>query len=534
MAKTHWFILGIYPQRHDPPAYHTIMATQNLPRRGVEQEAVPEGDPSDTTGLLEERLSAWKHMVTYLGDYIQEVSKDEKSSAKEKEKILKKVSSPLKEGHHFDQNLGGVAGLFENIRSNTQAQSNMHLETSKNLAGSVLPMLERLHSEIKNKSKELTSGAGKGSKAVDKARNESQKHIELLGQHTASFDSTGGRVDARNDPYVVQRGIHHRLNKQILEENNNRQDLLAVQGSFQQFEAHIITTVQNALNTFNQLMGGQTDRQKAMYGDIAATAQKIPTDFEWTGFVNRNDNQLINPNASPRSMQNVSFPNQGHRATKPLIEGSLERKSKLGKLGGYKAGYFAVTPSGYLHEYKDDDDFRNEPTPETSLYLRDCTIGAVDGTKFAIKGKDTSGSKLGSKLSTTSEYTYKAHSSSDAEQWHSILMQQTGKYTDSAPVSPVESPTQQPGMIDTNAQQQEGVTGLTSAGPMSGVPASAGSGMGPMRAAAVPQPGEKMTSPTSATSAGSANTPMSASGQGSHFHGAPAQNELGERKYVNQ
>lgn len=30
------------------------------------------------------------------------------------------VSDPLKEGHHFDQSLGGVAGMFENIRSNTQ------------------------------------------------------------------------------------------------------------------------------------------------------------------------------------------------------------------------------------------------------------------------------------------------------------------------------------------------------------------------------------------------------------------------------
>jgi hypothetical protein len=30
------------------------------------------------------------------------------------------VSDPLKEGHHFDQSLGGIAGMFENIRSNTQ------------------------------------------------------------------------------------------------------------------------------------------------------------------------------------------------------------------------------------------------------------------------------------------------------------------------------------------------------------------------------------------------------------------------------
>jgi hypothetical protein len=43
------------------------------------------------------------------------------SHGKEYEKVLKTVSHPLKEGHHFDQQLGGVAGMFESIRSNTTA-----------------------------------------------------------------------------------------------------------------------------------------------------------------------------------------------------------------------------------------------------------------------------------------------------------------------------------------------------------------------------------------------------------------------------
>lgn len=500
-----------------PPYYEMASPTSNLPHRDREDEAVPDSDPSDTTELLQERLQAWKHMTAYLEDYIGEVAKDEKSSAKEKEKILKTVSRPLKEGHHFDQNLGGIAGLFENLRANTQALSNMHLETSKNLTGAVLPILERLHTEIKNKTKELNSGAAKGSKAVDKARNISQKHIELLGQHTGMFDSSGGRVDAHNDPYVLQRGIRHRLNKQILEENNNRQDLLTVQDSFQQFEAHLITTVQNALNSFNQLMGGQADRQKAMYGDMVGTAQKIPLDLEWKGFINRNGDKMIDPNSPPRSMANVAFPNQGHRATKSLIEGSLERRSRaFGKLGGYSAGYYAVTPAGYLHEFKDDDDFREDPSPKVSLYLPDCTVGAVDGVKFAVKGKDVSGGKISSKLATTSEFTFKAHSPGDGVQWHNIIMQQAGRYTDSAPVSPVETRTdtaaQKPGQIDTTAGQQQGVVG------------------GPQSAGAVPRSAtsEKMTSPNAG------NLDSKATGQGSHFQTQPTTNALEERKYVHQ
>ena len=378
-------------------------------------------------------------------------------------------------------------------------------------------MLERLHKEIKAKGKELDSGSSKQAKAVDKARNASQKHIELLGQYSANFDSAGAKVDAAHDPYVLQRGIYHRLNQQILDENNSRNDLLTVQNSFQQFEAHVLTTVQNALGSFSQFMGGQAERHRAMYGDMASTAQKVPLDFEWHGFVKRHETILINPNAPPRSVSNISFPNQGHRSTKPLIEGSLERKAHgIGALTGYKAGYYAVTPAGYLHEFKDNDDFHKDPTPETSLYLPDCTIGGVDGVKFSIKGKDVSGGKLGSKIHLNSEYQFKAHTPGDAAQWYSIMMAQAGKAassTPATPVSPVDNKTggvgvasQEPGSINTNAQQQQGL-------------ASAGS----TPASATEKTGQQQLPPQS-QSAG-------ATGPGSHFHGAPATNQMEERKY---
>jgi hypothetical protein len=429
---------------------------------------------------------------------------------------LQTLSKPLKQGHHFDQENRGVAGLFENIRSNTQAISNLHNETSKNITGTVLPMLERLHKEIKSKGKELHSGAAKQSKAVDKARNASQKHIELLGQYTANFDSAGAKVDAAHDPYVLQRGIHHRLNQQILDENNSRNDLLTIQNGFQQFEAHILTTVQSALASFSQFMGAQAERHRAMYGDMTSTAQKVPLDFEWQRFLQRNETVLINPAAPPRSMSNISFPNQGHRATKPLIEGSLERKSRgVGALTGYKAGYYAITPAGYLHEFKDNDDLHKDPVPELSLFLHDCSIGAVDGVKFNVKGKDLSGGKIASKLHLSSEYHFKAHTNADAMQWHSIIMAQAGMTTDSVPTSPVDgnmagAGAQETGSIDTKVQQQQ--QGVTSVEP---TPTSA----------APPPAVEKPMSPQDSAA------PPPAAGTATHFHGAPATAPLEERKY---
>ena len=354
------------------------------------------------------------------------------------------MSNPLKEGHHFDQSLGGIAGLFENIRSNTQGIANAHLETEKNIKGSVLPLLERLHTEIKHKSKELSGGAVKGSKNVDKARNITQKHIELLGQHTASFASSGGKVDASNDPYILQRGVNHRLGRQVIEENNNRQDLIAVQNSFQQFEAHVIQTIQQAMAAFLQYIGGQLDRQRGMYADMVSTAQKIPPDFEFNGFIKRNSDYLIDPTAPKRTATNISFPNQNHASTQPVISGTLERKSRaLGGLKGYSTGFYAVTPSKYLHEFKDDDDFRKDPTAEMSLYLPDCTIGGISGEKFNVKGKDASKGKVGGALAMSHELSFKAHSPADAEKWWKAISEAAGSSNVTnelpSPTSPVES-----------------------------------------------------------------------------------------------
>ncbi|EXJ76441.1 uncharacterized protein A1O5_00949 [Cladophialophora psammophila CBS 110553] len=482
------------------------MAAPPLPSRvktanDSDDDVVTEGDPSSTAGLLIERLQAWKHMCGYLENYISAVSKEQAGRAKDQEKVLKTLSSPLREAHHFDSALGGIAGLFENLRANTQGQINLYTETSKNLTASVLPILERLHAEIKNKNKEISGATGKGTKAVEAARTQSQKHIELLGQQAAHFDSAGGKVSAHHDPYVVKRGTLHRLNKQLLEENSNRQDLIAVQNSFAKFESHVVQTVQTALNSYNQFMSGQADRQKAMFGDIASTASNIPLDFEWNGFTKRNQHILVNPNAPPRTMEGVSFPNEKHRSTKPLVEGTLERKSRgMGALKGYSSGYYAVTPAGYLHEYKDNDNFHKDPSPEVSLYLPDCIIGAVDGLKFTIKGKDSSGSKLGQKMAITSDFQFKAHTNSDAQQWHSIIASFANS-SNSLPTSPVESRNITPITTRMEENQTQGVT----SGPTS---------------AATP----KSAQPMSATFAA---TPSSAGAS----HAGPSSNPLEDKKY---
>ncbi|KAL7910644.1 hypothetical protein GGI35DRAFT_478069 [Trichoderma velutinum] len=418
-----------------------------LPSRattGLSDDAIPEADPSTTAGLLAERLQAWKHMVGYLEEYVESVEKVHGRQAKEYEKVLKTISNPLREGHHFDQSLGGVAGFFENMRANTQAMINTNIETEKSIKGSVRPILDRLHKEIKHKAKELANGAQAAAKEVEKLRNVTQKHIELLGSQAAAYDSHGARQNnAHEDPYVVRRGVTHRLHNQVLAENNHRNDLVSVQNNFRTFEAHVLEVVQQAMEGFTQLVGGQGEKMRALNSDILGTVQCIPRDFEWTNFQHRAADRLVSANDPARSVDAIQFPNMEHASTKPLIEGSLERKSRNKLSFGFSTGYYVVTPSKYLHEFKDSDDTRNDPKPELSLYLPDAVIGVPSGEKFNIKGKDKSGT-LSSKLTGSSELNFKAHTPADAQRWFQIIQGVTNAGPAlSTPASPVttSSPT---------------------------------------------------------------------------------------------
>lgn len=342
------------------------------------------------------------------------------------------------------------------MRVNTQGLANTHLETEKNLKGSVLPILDRLHKEIKNKAKELASGAAKGAKEVEKARNTTQKHIELLGAQTAGFGSSGGKINAHDDPYVVHRGVIHRLGKQVMEENNNRHDLISVQQNFAQFEVHVVETIQAAMASFQQFVGGQAQKVEQLYADMLANAQAVPPDMEWKGFVERNRSILVDPNSPERTIEGISFANMDHKSTKPLIEGTLERKSrnKL-SMSGYSSGYYAVTPAGFLHEFKDNDNIKRDPQPELSIYLPDAVIGATNGEKFNVKGKDLS-KGIGSKLSGSSEIHFKAHTADDAQKWFEVIRSVAGAAPAmSEPTSPVSPSVQkQPAQLQTS-----GVTG---------------------------------------------------------------------------
>lgn len=318
--------------------------------------------------------------------------------------------------------------MFEVLRSNTQGMINSNVDTSKNLKGTVLHDLKNLHNEIKDYSKHLSHGLNKSAKAVEKARNTTQKHIELLGQHVASFGVANNvEITPADDPYVLRQGIIHRLYKQISDENIHRTELITAQAQFREFEMKIVQRIQKAMEDLNNLAGGHAERIRVFYSQVLQTAQSIPPEFEWQEFRQRRADVLVNENEPPRELEHIlpTVPNNDNAATKALIAAPLDRKSRNKLSWGYSTGYYVVTPARYLHEFKDNDPKHKDPQPELSIYLPDAIVGAPNGEKFHVKGKDKS-KGITSKLAGTSELHFKAHSVAEAQKWYDVIRSVSG------------------------------------------------------------------------------------------------------------
>lgn len=331
--------------------------------------------------------------------------------------------------------------MFEVLRANTQGMINSNMETQKKLKETVLHDLKNLHHEIKDYSKRLAHSLNKGAKAVEKSRNTTQKHIELLGQHVASFGASGAELTPTDDPYVLRQGVIYRLHNQIQDENNHRTELITAQAHFKDFEVKVVSLIQKAMMDLNTLAGGHAEHIRSLYAQVLSTSQSIAPDFEWNEFRTRRADVLVNENEPPRELNHLLpvVPNNDHPATKALIEGSLDRKSRNKLSWGYSTGYYVVTPAKYLHEFKDNDPKRKDPQPELSIYLPDAIIGAPNGEKFHVKGKDKS-KGLTSKLAGTSELHFKAHSAAEAQKWFDVIRNVTGALGPGV-ATPVTTPT---------------------------------------------------------------------------------------------
>lgn len=394
-------------------------------------------DLPDPTNLLLARLDNWAATVRNFEDYVDAHILLQKSISTGLEKARKIAG----ESPHFespnDLPPGPLGASLQHLRTNTDTVINKSSETELALKKSVLPPLQTLRADIDKHIKGLKASSLKQAKDVEKARSATLSAIEALGTHASSFSiaAASNRHEYRNDPYVLYRLALNAIDDQLAKENAHSDALIFTEKNLQSLEAHLVQVFQQASHLFAQTITAFHSLAAESYSDTAASFAAIPPDAEWADFATKNAAHLVPYDRPKRQIANVSFHNDTHPATIPVIEGMLSRKE--GKLlKSWTPGYYVLTPSHFLLQYASNN-YVQHPAPDFAVYLPDAIVSEVQ-TKDSGKFKFTVQAKDGTKAVglTTKTFSFRANSLKEVEEWQRA-MAGAGK-------APAQTPTQPP------------------------------------------------------------------------------------------
>lgn len=453
----------------------------------------------DASETLDARFKAWRALVKNLEDYFKHLEKVHESSAKDHHKLAKVLDVPFKQSEHFDKT--GIETVFTSLQTTTQRWSSDQEAYAKSVHNTLVAQASSLQDEIQSFEKRLKKDGIKSGKGISKIHADTQKHIELLGKHTSSYETNPKGLKADADPYLLKRGILNKLSHQVAEENAHNQTVLAFQKQCEDFEVKIVRAIQQMVSELSRLHASQgQDFQSASTGMVSASNQLAP-DHEWKAFVAR-DHSLLNANMAKRELNNITFAGSDHASTAPVVEGDLWRKGTVIKK--YNPAYFVLTKAGFLHEFKSKN-IENDPEPSWTLDIKDATIGA-HSTQAGGKNKFIVSGKSKGLLSSKHDFAFQASNFDEMMAWWTALC----KYAANAPtvdtadladdsdtevVSPAHA-TNQAAVAPTAAAVPAHTTAAPAAVPVaqSGMPAGHAQPVGQAAPASYAQPVEQAAS----------------------------------------
>lgn len=406
---------------------------------------------ADPTSLLLSRLENWALAVRNLENYVEAYIALQKANTSGLEKTRKiagemsQISTPshLSPVNHnlsrpqsskSNEPASGpeetIFSCLEGLSSRTEVLITKSSETELALKQNVLPLFQALRTDIDKNIKDLKSANVKQAKEVEKARSMTLQSIETLGTYASSFTISGdsNRREYRNDPYVLYRLTLQALDDQLAKENAHSDSLIVAEKNLQNLETHLVQVLQQATKLFSEVIAGFHSLSNETYFGIAYSFANISPEAEWSSFYNDNINQLVPYDRPLREISNVTFQNDNHPSTKPVVEGTLNRKE--GKiLKSWTPGYYVLTQSHFLLQYESNN-YVQDPSPELAIYLPESTVSGIESKdsgkfKFTIHAKDQTRT-VGL---TTKTYSFKANTLSETEVWHRAISNSVCKHS---------------------------------------------------------------------------------------------------------
>ncbi|CAD6906151.1 unnamed protein product [Tilletia controversa] len=389
--------------------------------------------PSD---ILIERFNGWKHITKQLIAYFEGIADIEYNTAKELTKLGGVIQVPFREGNQF---LGeeGIQDIYYGIRDKTRVIADHHANLAKTVEGSIVQHLQKLRSEIKAHVRNVQQDTGKLANSVAKEREMSTKMISDLARAITLLKNTPMSVTAKEDPYTVNQAVFRQLQRQVNEENALQKSIIIMQQNSAHFEEGIVRSIQSAWQTFDEWSSRMSSQVQETWVGLGATMRSLQPNAEWIAFAARSDH-LLDPDTPLRNPETIDYPGKDDPSVIPVHQGILERKKRFTKT--YKESFYVLTPAGYLHEHGSSDPQRH-PTPELSLFLPECTLGApatmaAKSHKFHIEGRKVTGNQsavpnkgfAGLGMGREHAYTFRARSHDEMMEWWNDIKQLSKVY----------------------------------------------------------------------------------------------------------
>lgn len=316
----------------------------------------------------------------------------------------------------------------------------------------ILPDLKRLLQEIEKKQKDYVVYSSAESKDLTKLRDISAKACQTLDANVQEFDRgnlSKNRLDYKKDPYLIKKTLLKDAVLQIRAENKRIEFLANAEESLRSNEARFLNELKRIFALLTQLIGTLYGNSINSAGNLNNILTSIPDNLEWNNFLQKNSNFLVTAgeqneltslnnlslndksdanvvisNSYKRQITNITFRNNDHLSTRPLLEGVLSRKeTTLGIAKKYISYYFAISPAGYFYGFPTRS--IDSTQPNLILYIPDCeTKNMHNDFKFSLRGKDISSSVGALKLKKT--YVFKASSENDFDTWWKVISSRIG------------------------------------------------------------------------------------------------------------
>ncbi|GAA6022383.1 hypothetical protein JCM10207_004747 [Rhodosporidiobolus poonsookiae] len=373
--------------------------------------------PSD---ILIERFTAWKRLVKNLITYFEGIADIEANTAKELARLGGVIQVPFREGNQF-LGEGGVQDIFYGVRERTRVIADHHANLAKTVEGSIVQHLQKLKVEVSAHIKNIQADTGKLASSVAREREVSTKMITDLARSITMLKNTPMGVHAKEDPWYTNSLVARQLQKQVHEENALQKSIIIMQQNSEHFEEGVVRAIQMAWQTFDEWNARASSSVQETWTTMGQLMRSVAPTTEWIAFASRSE-YLLDPETPLRNPMTINYPGKDDPSVIPVHQGILERKKRYTKT--YKESFYILTPAGYLHEYPSSD-LSKHPTPDLSLFLPECTLGApttahAKSHKFHIDGKKAIGGDVGQKnglFALDTSYTFRARSHDEMLEW---------------------------------------------------------------------------------------------------------------------